>query len=335
MVSMGRSPRTSFDADFLPLEKQQSLGIKDFTKIKAISGTNNETKELIVSKNTKTSDLSVRKTYKLRDKNTTRKKFSKFLHSIYFSPESISYINQGYSKKRELFDSMIEVSDIEYRDVLSEFKKALRNRNIILKKLQTNGNKTELIYWTKSIINTSGKIVVKRWHALADYSSLLTTISKQLLDDKWLTLEYIPHIDSIPLDTEDEIKATYLNDLKRLNQSEVYAGKTLKGPHRDKWIVNIDERDISRFGSRGEQRISILAIFLAFYETLKSLDATKPLLLLDDVTSELDSKHITLLRDKLIESKTQTFLTSTQKEVLHLFNEVSDKLKVIYLDELL
>jgi DNA replication and repair protein RecF len=335
LVSMGKSPRTSSDIDLLPFEQQQSLSIKDFTKITATTDVEKESKEIIISKNQKSPESSVRKTYKLRDKNTTRKRFSEVLHSVYFNPESIGYISQGHSKKRELFDSMIEVSDIEYRTILSEFKKALRNRNIILKKLQTGGNNTELIYWTKSIINNGVKIIKKRWQSLGDYSVLLNTISKELLEDKWLSLEYIPHVESTPLDDEEELKETFLEDLKRLNRSEIYAGKTLKGPHRDKWFIHLDEKDVSRYGSRGQQRIAILAIFLAFYETLQKIDAAKPLLLLDDVTSELDSRHISLLRDKLVGSKTQTFMTSTQKEVLHLFNEVSDKIKIIYLDELL
>lgn len=331
LVSRGKSPRTNFDADLLPIESDES-DENAFSKIEAQIKEVNDPKEMIL---VGTPAGGAKKTYKVKGKNTTKRRFAEELNSVYFSPESIGYLTQGFQKKRDLFDSLIESESLDYSDILSEYKKALRNRNIILKKLQKAGSKEELIYWTKVIINNGSKLIMARWKTLADYSSLLTDVSKLIFDDKWVSLGYEPHVDSTPLDSEDEIREEFLNEIKRVNPSEIAAGKTLKGPHRDRWFLNLDERDLSRYGSRGQQRLGIFALFLAFHEKLKSTEVEPPMLLLDDITSELDKKHIELLKDTLVKSESQIFLTSTQEEVVNLLSDLDQKINLIRLEELL
>ena len=340
LVSSGKSSRTNVDRELLPLEMQLVSDSKSFTKLSAQVDSENDPKEIIwnlkdVTGNPELEDHfpQVKKTYRYKGKNTTRKKFSSLMPSVYFSPESIGHLTQGQTKIRDLFDSLLESTDYEYADDLSNYKKALRNRNILLKKLQTTGSSDELNYWSQVIIANGVRLTINRWKALAKYSELLSTISPELLKEKWLTLEYLPHVDSTPLDEADEIKTQFLDDLNRLKDQEVYAGKTLKGPHRDKWVLKLDDKDLAKYGSRGQQRVGVLALFLSFFDQISEHEEVTPLLLLDDVTSELDEKHIALLKNRISDDKSQTFLTTTQHDIAEKFKREVDEIKIFKLEE--
>lgn len=223
---------------------------------------------------------------------------------VFFSPEDLNIIKQGPSVRRRFLD--MEIGQIEpvYLNSLINYKKLLNQRNCILKDYFYNRDLKELLEvidiqlmeYGKSIINYRSKFV-------KDLNKIVFDINKKITDGKEeLKVSY-------ECDTDIE---NYEKKLKDSLDKDLKLKSTGVGPHRDDLCFMVNGIDIRHFGSQGQQRTAALSLKLAEIELLKIITKDKPVLLLDDVLSELDKKRQNSLLESI--SDIQTLITCTGLE---------------------
>jgi DNA replication and repair protein RecF len=235
-----------------------------------------------------------RRVFQIDSKKTTPKKFFQETASTIFNPEQIEILMISPSKRRDFLDETISLMNYDYSDTLKTFRKTLRQRNAYLKKLSkyfyergiVARNDTQLNFWTEKFTGLAKEIQKKRIEICNELSS----------EDIWI--EYVKSNEETPL--EEKIEATKKRDIA--------TGYTNIGPHRDDWNL-INGKDIKKFGSRGEKRLSIGQLLFSKQELVAKKLGFYPLLLLDDISSELDKENTKKVFDKDFLAKQQTFIT--------------------------
>lgn len=217
--------------------------------------------------------------------------------AVLFAPNDLEIIVGSPSKRRDFIDNILVQTDRDYRLALAFYEKGLRIRNALLHKAKETGtrNEKEFAYWDNLLIVQGQKITKKR-EGFVEY---LEQSKKDILDFR---IFYDKSIIS-------------KERLLQYKDAEVGSGVTLVGPHRDDFVINLnDSHDIKFFGSRGQQRLAILQLKLLELIFIEQKTQNKPTLLLDDIFSELDEGHINLVLDMV--GTQQTIMTTTHEEFI-------------------
>ena len=226
------------------------------------------------------------------------------LNIVFFSPEDLNIIKNGPAERRRFNDLELCQLDKLYLSDLSNYNKVLNQRNKLLKDLY---NKPELLdtlpIWDSQLVENGKTIIRKRKEFVDELNQIIGEIHSNITGGKeHLVLTYEPDIDDIFF--EDE--------LNKAKQKDMRLGQTTVGPHRDDMKFVIDGIDIRKFGSQGQQRTSALSLKLSEIDLVKRVIHNTPVLLLDDVLSELDSNRQNYLLNSI--SDIQTIITCTGLE---------------------
>ncbi len=219
---------------------------------------------------------------------------------ILFRPEELDIIIDGPSLRREFFNSVLMQVDKAYDQALGIYEKSLRQRNALLRIVQETGkrNVEQFAYWDNLLIE-SGQVLTKKREALLSFINLSVH-------------------DIFPLKTHYDASIISKERLEQYKDAEIGTGVTLVGPHRDDFFVSIFidgmGHDIRHFGSRGQQRLAVLQLKMLQISFVEKQMGTFPLLVLDDILSELDNRHIQLVLDKA--QGCQVILTTTHREFI-------------------
>lgn len=235
------------------------------------------------------------KKYLVNGVSKRRVDFASFLSIVLFSPIDLALVTDSPGNRRRFLDHVLEVMDREYRLSLMTYEKAIRQRNALLQKAKETGVKNGKMFeiWDDLVILHGQKITQKR----EEFIGMLNSAKKPVFD-------FILTYDKSVISKER---------LLQYKDAEIGAGVTLVGPHRDDFFVYMEkEKEVRSFGSRGQQRLAVLQLKLLEMQQIEETTGKKPLLLLDDIFSELDNGHIELV-SKMIGSN-QTILTTTHKE---------------------
>lgn len=286
VLALTKSYRTSYD-EFLKRKGSDSYKIKGnlkigkYSKEVSISVLNNDKKVFINETNIK----------KISDYVST-------LNVILFSPEDVETIKGAPSLRRDLLN--IEISQLyqQYIKNYNEYNKILKMRNDYLKLIYTNSisDYRYLDVLTDNLIERAAYIYKERIEFIEKINKNLTLIYKNLTTTDNLTIIYDSNIDIIDKSIE-QIKASLKNKYSTNYNKEIMAGMTLYGPHRDDYRFLINGNDIKIYGSQGQQKMAMIAFKLSEISMFEEVTGTKPILLLDDIFSELDKKK----RNKIIE----------------------------------
>lgn len=223
------------------------------------------------------------------------------LNCVLFRPEDIDLILGSPSVRRHYWDNVLEQTDREYRRCNLSYQKGLRQRNKLLERIRDGeAERKQLLFWDELLIK-NGEVITQKREEFLKYINI--KLQGQNLK---LHLEY------------DASRISPVR-LKQYEVNEVAAAKTLIGPHRDdfKFIVQRKgkaAKDLSIYGSRGEQRMAVLAVKLNELEFIEKVVGEPPLLLLDDIFSELDHDN----RRKVFElmDRQQTIMTTADKHLI-------------------
>lgn len=216
--------------------------------------------------------------------------FSGILKVTLFRPSEMDLITSSPSVRREFMDTVLSQVDREYRRSLMSYEKGVRRRNKILQRIRDEGfSRAHLEFWDRLLIKNGDYISQKR-EDLIDFIN-----STKQLNDKFYEVNY-------------DKSAISEHRLKQYEREEVYAGTTLVGPHRDDLIINLENRDLSKYGSRGESRMGVVWMKLAESQFIEKISGELPTLLLDDVFSELDHEHRKIVIE--FSAAQQTIITS-------------------------
>lgn len=223
------------------------------------------------------------------------------LNMVFFSPEDLNIIKNGPSERRRFLDSELCQLDKIYLSDLTNYNKILVQRNKLLKDMVYRPDlKDTLPIWDMQLVETGKKIIRRRKQFVEELNDIVHDIHYRISGEKEeLFLRYEPNIDDIFF--EDELNRAKLKDMK-LCQTSV-------GPHRDDLLFSIGDVDIRKYGSQGQQRTSALSLKLSEIELVKKSIQDTPVLLLDDVLSELDSNRQNYLLNNICD--TQTIITCT------------------------
>ncbi len=231
----------------------------------------------------------------------TRPKYLGTLQVVVFEPEDIRLVAGSPSRRRDFLDSVFSAVDWRYSQSLSQFNRALKHRNELLDQIREGrSQKSELFYWDQSLIKNSNIIQEYRQKFI-----------------KSLNQFFLGHFNP-------EIKTIFLNyhpstitqeKLDNFYPQELAIGYTQSGPHRDDFSFNnsifqTPDKNLAFWGSRGQQRLAVLALRLGQINYLEQTSSHKPILLLDDIFSELDLDHRQLVVD--VCHNHQTIFTSAE-----------------------
>lgn len=255
--------------------------------------------------------------FKVNDKPASSKTVKGVLPSIFFCPDDLRIIKDSPQMRRDELDYIgVQLHDY-YADIKHSFEKSLHQRNKLLK--SEDVNQDVLAAWTESYIEYAALFYKYRSALFKRLAPYISQLYYELSGGEKLTVEYKPY--NLPVsDIEDQTvcKPLLRAELERRYFDEIQRKITLVGPHRDDISFLINGYDARMYGSQGQQRTLILALKIAELTLMKEMKGFYPLLLLDDVMSELD-KTRRLALTNLINQGIQTVITTTH---LSYFNEL-------------
>ena len=223
------------------------------------------------------------------------------INIIIFSPEDLSIVKNGPGERRRFMDMEIcQLSRIYYSNLL-RFNKILDQRNNLLKQINFNPkNADTLDVWDEQFIDAGKSIIKERTNFIEMINGIIKEIHGSLTSDKEkIEIKYEPNVE---IDRFEKV-------LKEKRQIDLKNSITMTGPQRDDFGVFINGSDVRVYGSQGQQRTAALSLKLAEIEMVKKIINDNPILLLDDVMSELDSKRRDALLSRI--SDIQTIITCT------------------------
>lgn len=310
-TAFGISHRTSQEDDLVNL-KQENLGVG--VNFDDLSGQNEiKIKRQVI-------DGKIKKELFLNDVKIKPKEHYGTLNVVMFSPEDLQLIKGEPSLRRRFFDMQISQTDKLYYDLLVKYNRILQQRNKLLKDIRDNISKNELLeVWDREFIDIASKILVKRIEAIKKLQDIAQKIYFSLTSDKEeLTIFYELKSNNgevIYPEENNNWEEFYREKLNERKNIDILRGNTGIGPHRDDLIFKVNNNILKAFGSQGQQRSAALAIKLAQLEYVAHEIEEFPVLLLDDVMSELDDQRRNQLL-KFIDGRVQTFITVNDKSLI-------------------
>lgn len=253
------------------------------------------------------------------------------LRVVFFSPETIEMIYGSPSLRRRYLDVTLSVRDPKYARSLINYNQILKSRNKILSNIFEGKAKIdELGFWDSQIIAEGSNIILRRLDLINYYNDLLPKAYLNVSGKPGESFR-LKYLNSLVRDSgktsEKILKENYKNLIDKKRNQEIENGATIVGPHRDEILFVLNDKDITTFGSRGEYRSAILALKLVEIDFLTLNHNDKPILLLDDVFSELDEVRRHQLAKAVL--GVQTIITTT--DLSHLETNLQKKAKVIKL----
>ena len=232
---------------------------------------------------------------------------SKCVNVILFQPKDVQLFNGPPRDRRNFLDISISKKSAIYLDYISRYEKVLKERNDLLK--SDNVDQTLLDVTTELLIKLSGSIISYRQMYVKDINDILNKITRALTGEKGkFELKYYPFV-AYDADFIENAKKAF----KRAEESDLKHKQTSIGIHREDISISLNGRDIASFGSQGENRIAALALKLSPYFLIEDKDK-KPIIVLDDVMSELDHNNQERLI-KFLRKFNQVFITGTKLDI--------------------
>ncbi len=245
--------------------------------------------------------------FKIDGVKKKRKEAQGFMRVVIFEPTDVDIFSKPPEARRKYLNMVMSQKSLSYLEDLTNYKRILSQKNRLLTDIKLGSARPEDVDpWNMQLVEVGSRIVMERKRFInflnQNISEVYTAISKF-----HRTVEVV--YDSILGETEEEIVGNFTERLAEVKNKEQIVGTSLVGPHRDDFSLQSEGLYLSSFSSRGEQRSQILALKILELEYLTQVD-DKPILLLDDVLSELDETRRTFLL-KYLQGKFQTFITTT------------------------
>ncbi len=247
----------------------------------------------------------------LNGQQVKKKEVIGLLNAVFFSPEDLWLIKGSPSGRRRYIDFSIAQSDSVYYQNLLRYNRVLLQRNQLLKKINAGFSKKNLLdLWDEQLSFLAEKISLKRVERVKELSNASNMIHSRITNGaEDFSAHYLIYCGSDM--TENNYSEWFKNKLIVAREKDIARGTTDVGPHKDDICFTLNSYDGKIFASQGQQRTIVLSLKLAEIEIIRQITGEYPLLLLDDVMSELDE----IRKDKLVETisdKIQTFITGTE-----------------------
>lgn len=296
-ASVGKSFRTNDNEDLILWDEEEGTILLDFI----LRNTKHRLKVRLLRKEAAQ--------FFINDTKIKRKDVLGTLRTVFFSVDELRLIKGAPQDRRRFLD--LEVSQISaryYEEVLL-YQRAVQQRNAALRNAQITGKKPDIDMWDMQIAKGAAYIVKKRKETVARMNTVMKeTMTCLSGGDENVTIQYM--IGKSNGETKNDM-TWYLEKLAAFREEDQRLCQTSVGPHRDDLKFLLNGRDMAHFGSQGQQRTAILALKLAECEYNKMETGEYPVLLLDDIGSELDDIRKDALFSYLKQHQIQTWMTMT------------------------
>ncbi len=235
------------------------------------------------------------------------------LHTVLFSPEDLFLIKGAPSGRRRFLDrELSQASPAYYHDLLN-YTRIVSQRNVLLKRIRDHkSNADQLDLWDRQLADYAVRIVKKRQEAVGKLNRLSNLMQRRIsADAEELSISY--DISGMEENMTKDMASWYNEKMMNSRESDILRGSTGIGPHHDDLILKVNDVDLRSYGSQGQQRTGALALKLSELEFLHSETGEYPVLLLDDVMSELDKGRRQQLLDFIRQENIQTLVTATDE----------------------
>lgn len=239
------------------------------------------------------------------------------INAVMFSAHDLDIVYGSPSARRRYLDILISQVNREYFRAIQRYQRIIVQRNHLLKSIRSGRSRpADLGFWDDELIGSGSVVVARRreaLNALADGTARTNTALTD--DDGTLELAYRPSVEIRGRCTVEDIGEAMRESLDRVRSREIAQGFSIRGPHRDDFQLLLSGMDVGLYGSRGQARTAILALKLAEAEYLRDVRNQQPILLLDDVLSELDAARRRLVLER-VSGYRQVFITTADVDVI-------------------
>lgn len=310
MCAIGKSPRTNKEKDLIKWES-------DFSKVTVEVLKNDGQKKIELfmfkeqNKTIKINSIPIKKMGELMGN----------LNAIYFSPDELKLVKESPDQRRKFMDIDLCQFDKNYFYNLNKYNQILNQRNKLLKSTKSKKVLKDTIYiWNEQLATIGAKLIIDRMKLIEKLKVYCNEVQEYLTDKKEkLNLSYV----GMTGETEEEVKDKLMKGYDESLEKDMSVGYTTVGPHRDDIKITVNGIDVRHFGSQGQQRTVALSLKLGELDLFKERIGEYPVLLLDDVLSELDYNRQSKLLERV--KNIQTIITCTEFD----FRYTCDKFNVV------
>lgn len=248
------------------------------------------------------------KTYLINEKPKKRLSFSDIIPSVLFEPEDMRLLTGPPDLRRDFFDSILSKTNPEFSINKNHYKRSLAQRNHLLKNNKSN-IKSQIFAWDIRLGELAGKLIEQRLKLVEELNKQLGNIYSHIANQK--TKVKIEYKSDLNLQTYE---SSLIKALEKSLDKDILRGYTYYGPHREDFVMHIDNSRADNVASRGETRTLVLGLKLLEIKYLEDKRTQKPLVLLDDVFSELDGSRRQALTQYLTDY--QVLITTTDADII-------------------
>ena len=301
-ASVGKSFRTSNDEELIRLNKEEGTSLLDFS----VRGVTHEIK-IKLSRNKGKKIL-------INETATKKRELMGMFRTVLFTPDDLQLIKGAPQNRRRFIDLEISQVSPRYYEEILRYGRAVQQRNAAFKEARFHGftADVDVDVWDMQIAKGASYIVKKRMETIRKINEIVSSMELLLTDEKESILIKYRKSGNQEERFDEE---WYLEKLALAREEDSRFCHTSVGPHRDDLIFLMNGNDISSYGSQGQQRTAILSMKLAELEFVKKETGEYPLLLLDDVGSELDKERREALFSYLIKKEIQTIITTADESL--------------------
>ncbi len=301
LVALGRSHRTALDEELIRLNEQAAsveiaFNRQDAANIIQLKIIKNQNKEILINGHL-----------------VKARELIGNLNAVLFSPEDLWLVKGSPVNRRRFLDNEISQASPSYHYQLLQYNRIIFQRNTLLKKIREGkADRNLLDAWDGQMAKMAAAVMAKRLDVIKKLNMLANLMHRKITGNKEnLTILYYQH--GAAAGEVDPSSGWYQKKIEENRKNDIDRGSTGIGPHRDDLVLTVNGVNLRIYGSQGQQRTGILALKLAELEFIKSETGEYPVLLLDDVMSELDAvrrEHLlTFIKDRI-----QTLITATDKQ---------------------
>jgi DNA replication and repair protein RecF len=334
MLATTRSPRTSSERELANWESGTAFGLSPYARLRGeftrADGSHSVAIGLAVDEGGRS---GIKKTVQFDEQPARAIDVVGQFKTVLFSPDDVELLPGAPGGRRRYLDLVISQARRTYLRGLSRYTRVLEQRNGLLRSLSREGSSSaarraaqELPFWDSELISAATIVLSERAMYVAGLNGLARKHFERLPGIDSLEIIYQPHrvaaIGDLPVaGTRDETEVTsfqqslaalFTRALNEARAEELRRGVTAVGPHRDDLVFQVDGVDLGRYGSRGQQRLALVATKLAEVDLLQAEAGEPPVLLLDDVLSELDQRHRRLVVESIATRPAQVCVTATE-----------------------
>ena len=334
MLATTRSPRTSAEREIANWESGDELAVPPYARLRGEFERNDGLHHLEIGLTLhERGQGSLKKFVRLDDRPVRAVDAVGQLKCVLFSPEDVTLVSGAPSVRRRYLDMAASQASRTYLRALSRYARVLEQRNSLLRTFARDRSPfgssrpaEELPFWDSELTAAATDVLAYRLGAVAALSARSRAHFEHLTGDGTLSVKYVssgvelPDIDTSaqdwrtpPQSIRQMLSVAFARSLGSNVAEELRRGVTVVGPHRDDLVITANGADLGRFGSRGQQRLAVVAIKLAELDLLADAAGEQPILLLDDVLSELDAVHRGKIVVALADRSAQICVTTTDE----------------------